>query len=138
MVHHQQHGSLGGSRFAPVPPQDARRGEPVASAAPTVSSQPYVRYASTPGPAQQARDPAGAAVAARSYTPASAFDPRGPPQGYMGQETLRDAQIREAHIREAQMREAAVTVRDPREQQSILARQLRPQDPYDRGVERRY
>lgn len=70
----------------------------------------------------------------------SAFDPRGPPpgpppgaapQGYVGQETLRDAQLREAQMREMG--------RDPREQQGMLGRQLRPQDPmYERGAERRY
>ncbi|KAL2024316.1 hypothetical protein VTK56DRAFT_8798 [Thermocarpiscus australiensis] len=145
MVHHQQqqHGPPGGPpRYAPAP-QDARRGEPVPP--PPTPGQQYARYASTPGPGGQGRDPG----AVRSYTPVSGFDPRGgpppppPPSAYAGQDALREAQLREAQLREMGGRDpreaaAAAAVAAAAQHQSILGRQLRPQDPYERAAERRY
>ncbi|KAK5657265.1 hypothetical protein OQA88_3324 [Cercophora sp. LCS_1] len=124
MVSHQHSGSIGGGRYAQPP--DPRRIEQVPQ-----PSQPY-RYG-TPGPGQS-RDPA------RSYTPVG-FDPRGPPQQqYTGQQDLREVQMREAQMREAQMAREREMSRDPAAQhQSILSRQLRPHEGYERPpTDRRY
>ncbi|KAI0008422.1 hypothetical protein F4779DRAFT_587226 [Xylariaceae sp. FL0662B] len=89
------------SRAAEPPPPQAPAG--------------YPRYATTPGPGRDPRDPGPP----RSYTPVSAYDSRGYPPPAQD--------IREAHIREQQ-------------QQSILQQQLRPQDRhlYDRPPPDRY
>ncbi|KAI8625493.1 hypothetical protein F5Y19DRAFT_266984 [Xylariaceae sp. FL1651] len=77
----------------------------------------YPRYASTPGPGRDPRDPGPP----RSYTPVSAYDSRVyPPQGQ---------DMRDAHLREQQQ-----------QQQSVLQQQLRPQDRhlYERPPPDRY
>ncbi|AEO71781.1 uncharacterized protein THITE_2059762, partial [Thermothielavioides terrestris NRRL 8126] len=151
--HHQHHGSLGGgggagSRYVPAAPQDARRGgavEPVLQpASQPAPPPPYARYASTPGPTQQARGDPGALPVSRTYTPVGtssaagggggAFDPlpRGPPppppqagpQGYAPspaaaaalQQQQQEAAMREHQAREAQLREMQQQQgRDPRD-----------------------
>ncbi|GAB1312886.1 SANT domain-containing protein [Madurella fahalii] len=141
--HHQSHGSLGGGGSRYPPPQDARRPDPVVQQQ-QPPTQPYARYSNTPGPGgRDLRDPVGAvsAAAVRSYTPVSAFDPRGPPppqqqQQQQQQQVYGAGQAQDAAaIREAQMREA--WEREREREATILGRQLRPGDPYERG-ERRY
>ncbi|KAI3327681.1 hypothetical protein HD806DRAFT_519705 [Xylariaceae sp. AK1471] len=72
---------------------------------------PYPRYANTPVPGRDPRDPGPP----RSYTPVNYSDRVYPPQG----QDLRDAQFREQQQQQ--------------QQQSVLQQQLRPQDrPQDR------
>ncbi|KAI0162984.1 myb-like DNA-binding domain-containing protein [Pestalotiopsis sp. NC0098] len=111
-MYHQPHRSMQPPMQAPYAPV-SRAAEPPPPQPPSA----YPRYANTPVPGRDPRDPGPQ----RSYTP-NPYDHRGayppPPQD------MRDAQLRE------------------QQQQSILHQQLRPQDPprnmYDRGPLDRY
>ncbi|KAI1388249.1 uncharacterized protein F4822DRAFT_402267 [Hypoxylon trugodes] len=88
------------AQYAPA----SRAPEPPPPQAPAA----YPRYASTPGPGRDPRDPGPQ----RSYTPVSAYDSRAYPPPPSNQD------IREAQLREQQHQQ----------HQSLLQQQLRPQD----------
>ncbi|KAK3315404.1 hypothetical protein B0H66DRAFT_481359 [Apodospora peruviana] len=141
MVHpqHQHHGSLGGggpTRYGQPQQQqqpDPRQrggGEP-GGPSPVVGQPPYARYSNTPGPVGQGgrEPPPQQHPTVRSYTPVSAFDPRGPggpPQGPPGgpppygaqqqqDSMLRDAQRLEGQHQMRDMAAAGGRGADPRE-----------------------
>ncbi|KAM7189392.1 hypothetical protein V8F33_010080 [Rhypophila sp. PSN 637] len=119
LVQHGHHRSMGSTGY---PGPDPRRPEP---GPPPVTQPPYARYTSTPGPGQVRDHPA------RSYTPVSSFDPRGPPPSGPPPYSQQEASI----IREAQMREAQHQLRETHQMREMGAgrdpREMAGRDPRD-------
>ncbi|KAI1858683.1 hypothetical protein JX265_010776 [Neoarthrinium moseri] len=110
------------SHRAMQPPMQSPYAPSARAPEPPQAPSAYPRYANTPAPGRDPRDPGPP----RSYTP-SAYDHRGayPPPS----QDPREAQLREQQQQQQQQ-----------QQQSILHQQLRPQDPnrglYDRAPDR--
>ncbi|OTB03542.1 hypothetical protein M426DRAFT_23699 [Hypoxylon sp. CI-4A] len=98
------------AQYAPA----SRAPEPPPPQAPAA----YPRYASTPGPGRDPRDPGPP----RTYTPVSAYDNRGYPPPPSTQD-IREAQLREQQHQHQQQQQ---------QQQSMFPQQLRQPPPPDR------